>query len=106
MRGELLARATHREVAEEELVIDGPYTLSSVGLINDDETPVGKVHLGVVHLFDVEKPGITPREAEIIAAGFRPREEILEDLETFETWSQICMRALFSDLPKASIQAE
>ncbi len=95
-----------RRELEEEVLIDTPYTQQCVGLINDDETPVGKVHLGVVHLFDVEKPGITPREAEIIAAGFRPREEILEDLETFETWSQICMRALFSDLPKASIQAE
>ncbi len=36
--------------------IDTPYTDRCVGLINDDETEVGKVHLGVVHLFDVDIP--------------------------------------------------
>jgi predicted NUDIX family phosphoesterase len=66
-----------------------------VGLINDDETEVGKVHLGVVHIFDVETPNVEPREDEIIDTGFRPVREMLEDLEGFETWSQICLRALF-----------
>ncbi len=37
----------------EEVSIDTPYTPRCVGLINDDETEVGRVHLGVVHLFDV-----------------------------------------------------
>ena len=46
-----------RRELEEEVVIDTPYRGRMVGLINDDETEVGRVHLGVVHLFDVEQPG-------------------------------------------------
>lgn len=84
-----------RELAE-EVVIDTPYRSQLAGLINDDESEVGKVHLGVVHLFDVERPAVKPRENEIIDAGFRPVSELLSDLSRFETWSQICLRALFA----------
>ena len=75
--------------------IDTAYTERCVGLINDDETPVGQVHLGVVHLFDVEEPAVRPRETEILECGFVPVEELLADMSGFETWSQICLRALF-----------
>lgn len=83
-----------RELAE-EVAIDTPYTERCVGLINDDLTEVGRVHLGVVHVLDVERPQVRPLEADIIAAGFRPLEEILADTSRFETWSQICLSALF-----------
>ncbi len=66
-----------------------------VGLINDDETEVGRVHLGVVHIFDVDSPDVRPLEADIFDAGFRPLEEILADTSGFETWSVICLDALF-----------
>ncbi len=84
-----------RRELEEEVSIDSPYTSRCVGLINDDESEVGRVHLGVVHIFDVERPAVAPRETEIIECGFRGTEEILADMDGFETWSQICMRALF-----------
>jgi predicted NUDIX family phosphoesterase len=84
-----------RRELEEEVAIDTPYTAQCVGMINDDETDVGRVHLGVVHLFDVERPDVQPRETDIIECGFRPVAEILADLSGFETWSAICMKALF-----------
>ena len=84
-----------RRELDEEVEILSPYKANCVGLINDDETEVGKVHLGVVHLFDVEKPLVQPRETDIIETGFRPVEEILADMTGFETWSQICVKALF-----------
>jgi predicted NUDIX family phosphoesterase len=84
-----------RRELEEEVMIDTPYTEHCVGLINDDETEVGRVHLGVVHLIDVAEPKVIPRESEIIEAGFRPVRELLADLSGFETWSQICLKALF-----------
>ncbi len=80
---------------DEEVVIDTPYTSRCVGLINDDQTEVGRVHLGVVYRFEVERPDVRPREKEIIEAGFRPVREVLADLSGFETWSEICLRALF-----------
>jgi len=84
-----------RRELEEEVLIGAPYSTKCVGLINDDETEVGRVHLGVVHLFDIEQPAVESREADILESGFRPVREILDNLEHFETWSQIAVRALF-----------
>lgn len=89
-----------RELAE-EVVIDTPYDETIVGLINDDETPVGRVHLGVVHRCDVRRPAIRPLEEDILEARFRPVEEILDRIDQFETWSQIVVRALYGASPSA-----
>ena len=85
-----------RRELEEEVIIETPYRAQLVGLINDDETEVGRVHSGVVHILDVERPAVRPREDEIIDAGFRPVDELLADLARFESWSQICLKALFA----------
>ena len=66
-----------RRELEEEVIIDTPYKETVVGLINDDETPVGQVHLGMVHLCDVEEPNVRPREADILGARFTPVADIL-----------------------------
>jgi len=84
-----------RRELEEEVQIDTPYQDSLVGLINDDLTEVGKVHLGIVHVCDVEQPNIQPREADIALCGFEPVEKLLAELDGFETWSQISLKALF-----------
>jgi predicted NUDIX family phosphoesterase len=84
-----------RELAE-EVLIGTTYQGRMVGLINDDETEVGRVHLGVVHLLDVEAPEVEPREADLLDAGFCPVSRLLAEREQFETWSQICLDALFS----------
>lgn len=96
MAGELdpYEEGLRRELAE-EVHIDTPYRRQSAGLINDDETDVGKVHLGIVYLFDVEEPAVRPRESEIIEAGFRTVDELLVDSDRFESWSQICLETLF-----------
>ncbi len=84
-----------RRELEEEVQIDTPYTARCVGMINDDETEVGRVHLGVVHLFDCRRPAVRPNETDITKSGFREVGEILADLSGFETWSEICMKAIF-----------
>jgi predicted NUDIX family phosphoesterase len=84
-----------RRELEEEVAIETRYTEKIAGLINDDETPVGRVHLGVVHLCDVERPDIRPREADLLDGRFRPVSEILPRLSEFESWSEIAVRALF-----------
>ncbi len=84
-----------RRELEEEVQIDTPYRSSIAGLINDDQSEVGKVHLGVVHIFDVEKPLVRSRETDIVSAGFELVDDLSHDLSRFETWSQICLKALF-----------
>ncbi len=84
-----------RELAE-EVAIDSPYVDRCVGLINDDSTEVGSVHLGVVHVFDLETPAVRPLETDIVDAKFQPLEQILAEIDRYESWSQICLRALFA----------
>jgi predicted NUDIX family phosphoesterase len=84
-----------RRELQEEVAIDCQYTERCVGLINDDQTPVGQVHLGIVHLVELEEPSIQPRETDLLDSGFLPIEALLTDLSRFETWSQYCLQALF-----------
>lgn len=83
-----------RELAE-EVEIQTEYRERCVGLINDDENEVGKVHLGIVHFLDVDSPNVSPREDDIADASFVPVAKMMEQLDHFETWSQICLKALF-----------
>ncbi|HWA97068.1 MAG TPA: phosphoesterase [Pirellulales bacterium] len=86
-----------RELAE-EVAIGSAYRERCLGLINDDETEVGRVHLGIVHVYDLDRPAIEPREAEMVECGFRPLATLLDELNSgksrFESWSEICLRAL------------
>jgi predicted NUDIX family phosphoesterase len=84
-----------REI-EEEVHLQAQWTESCVGLINDDETEVGKVHLGIVHVFNLDKPKVAPREKSMINAGFAPPEQLVRELDEFETWSQICLKHLYA----------
>ena len=83
-----------RREIEEEVDIESGWAEECVGLINDDETEVGKVHLGIVHIFDLEYPKVTPREKSMINAGFAPPSELVRQMDEFETWSQICLKYL------------
>jgi predicted NUDIX family phosphoesterase len=98
--GTLFEQGLRREL-DEEVIVETTYALRCVGLINDDATPVGQVHLGVVHLVDCGEPAVKPREPDIIESGFRDVNDILADLSGFETWSQICLEALFKGAIKA-----
>ena len=94
------AEGMRREL-DEEVAIGCSYTERCVGLINDDETPVGQVHLGVVHLVELEQAALEPREADLLDSGFAPVEDLLVDLDRFETWSQYCLKALFGSASPA-----
>jgi predicted NUDIX family phosphoesterase len=87
--------ALHREI-HEEIAINSDGRIALVGLINDDSTPVGQVHLGVVHVYDLVRPDIVPREEGLAEAGFVRIADLLENREAYETWSQICIEAFLS----------
>ena len=79
-----------REI-DEELTLGGSYTQRVVALINDDSNDVGQVHLGVVHVFDLDVADVAPGEANILDLEFLSRDELLAERERLETWSQICV---------------
>ena len=79
---------------EEEVAISGDFTRRCVGLINDDATPVGSVHLGIVHVFDLQSPQVVSREADLLECGFQSSQDLVADRKQFETWSQIALEAI------------
>ncbi len=90
--------AMRREIAE-EVFLESGFRERCVGLINDDDTEVGRVHLGIVHLFELEAPKVFPREESILETGFAQTAELIHDLPAFETWSQICLNHLGAPHP-------
>jgi predicted NUDIX family phosphoesterase len=87
--------ALEREL-EEEVEVRSEGTMRLVGLINDDSTPVGQVHLGVVHLYELERPEVVPRELGLAEPEFIPAERLPGLRAGFETWSQICIDAFLA----------
>lgn len=83
-----------RELAE-EVDIGCSGTDRIVGLIYDDTTEVGRVHLGIVHIMQLSSCKVQPRESHLIESGFRPVEEIKGDMRMLETWSQLCIQHLY-----------
>ena len=83
-----------RELTE-EIVVESDYQEQLVGFIYDDTTPVGRVHLGVVHLLKLKQPQARAREAELTQSGFEDCERLKSELDQFETWSQLCLTHLF-----------
>lgn len=75
----------------EELLLRSPYRQRIVALINDDDTPVGQVHIGVVHLFDLDSEDVAANEAPITSLEFLTREELEGRRDRLETWSTICL---------------
>jgi predicted NUDIX family phosphoesterase len=66
-----------------------------VGLIYDDTTEVGRVHLGVVHIMQLTSCKAASREEHLENCGFCPVEDLKSDLQKLETWSQLCMKHLY-----------
>lgn len=82
--------AVHREI-EEELKFEGGYQDRVAALINDDSNPVGEVHLGVVHLVELEHDKVGAGEKAIAELGFLTPEELRTRRDNLETWSQIVL---------------
>lgn len=89
-----------REVGE-ELRLGAGYTNRVVALLNDDSNEVGKVHLGVVHVFDLDSANVAKGEAMITDLQFLDREQLQARKEAMETWSQICFEGLDKLLAKS-----
>jgi predicted NUDIX family phosphoesterase len=74
---------------DEEIAVSGDYDISFVGILNDDTTDVGRVHLGAVYVLDARDAAVEVRETEKMTGRWVPRAELAELRERMETWSQI-----------------
>ena len=87
---EFYQAALQRELSE-ELSLDGVFPTRPLGLLNDDSTPVGRVHLGIVHLCRLDNREVTKREGCITDLRFLTLKQLLRRRPQLETWSQLCL---------------
>jgi len=91
-------RVVEREVHEEVHLLT-KFGNRVAALINDDTTDVGRVHLGIVHVFKLAEPRVEKREAMIRGLTFLTKEELMTRRESLESWSQFCVDSLDRLLP-------
>lgn len=78
-----------REI-EEEIGINFAYARENVkfiGLINDDKEEVGKVHIGLVYLLEVDKTSIKVEETDTLAVRWLNSNEA-KQINSYESWSE------------------
>lgn len=82
-----------REWAE-EVVCSSPATARLVAMLNDDTTPVSRVHLGLVFLVEPTVATTSVRETDKLEGESLPLAEMRRHYLSMESWSQL----VFDDL--------
>ena len=82
-----------RREFHEELVADWDPEPRILGLLNDDTTPVGRVHVGVCYVADAHGRSVAIREIAKLSGAFVAPAEIRAGYEHLETWSQLLLDA-------------
>ncbi|MCY7765085.1 hypothetical protein MOB20_05900, partial [Bacillus inaquosorum] len=95
---EVLKLNTDRELDEElQIHEEDKQAIVTLGLINDDENSVGKVHIGILSALQL-KPGskVEVKEKEQIAGKWMKVSELRQDdiYNRLETWSQFVVDIL------------
>jgi predicted NUDIX family phosphoesterase len=78
-----------RREFEEEVVYSGSIDVTLLGLINDDSSPVSRVHLALAFLVEGSSPEISIRETKKLAGELLTLEEMRMYYLEMESWSQI-----------------
>jgi predicted NUDIX family phosphoesterase len=82
-----------REWAEEVVAAFEP-AFEPVGLLNDDTTAVGAVHVGIVFVADAAGRPVEIRETDKLTGSFATTDEVAAVRESMETWSRLVFDAL------------
>jgi predicted NUDIX family phosphoesterase len=82
-----------REWAEEVVAGFEP-AFEPVGLLNDDTTPVGAVHVGIVFVADAGGRAVEIRETDKLRGSFATTDEVAAVRDSMETWSRLVFDAL------------
>jgi predicted NUDIX family phosphoesterase len=78
----------------EEVVADFVPEFELVGLLNDETTEVGGVHLGVVYVADAVGRPVTIRETDKLTGSFAPTPDVAAVADRMETWSRLVFEFL------------
>jgi predicted NUDIX family phosphoesterase len=91
-----------RELTE-ELIFDSvegevdpaTYPTEVIGLINDDVNEVGRVHIGILYTIETHSNhSVEVREKDTLAGEWMTLQELENNYDRLESWSQIALQAL------------
>ena len=82
-----------REWSEEVVAAFQP-AFDPVGLLNDDTTAVGAVHIGIVFVADAAGRAVEIRETDKLTGSFATTDEVAAVRDSMETWSRLVFDAL------------
>ncbi len=85
----------------EELVAGFEPSPRLIGLLNDDTTEVGRVHLGVVYLADAAGRPVGVRETDKLTGSFVDGAAVRAVEDDLETWSRIAFEHLVAGEERA-----
>ena len=91
-----LAGGLRREWRE-EVSADFVPEFRLIGLLNDDTTDVGSVHVGAVYLADARGRSVAIRETEKLSGSFAEPSEAAAVVDRMETWSVLVFEHLEAD---------
>jgi len=89
----------------EELVADFVPEFRLVGLLNDDTTDVGAVHLGAIYVADAAGRPVAIRETHKLTGTFAAPEAVAEVSDRLETWSRLVFDYLVGDAVLAATRS-
>lgn len=97
-QGDVFAQACERELQEELLLPEGAHLpLTPLGVLNDDTTEVGSVHIGIVYHLDAQDLEVAIRETDAMAGDFESHDTLqalaASNEAPFETWSALLLQS-------------
>ncbi|MHC4953841.1 MAG: phosphoesterase [Planctomycetota bacterium] len=106
---DIIQHCLRRELTE-ELFLPDAWDSELLGLLNDDSTAVGSVHLGVVCRVTVGAGEVRVREEDAMEGAFVTRDALLDehrrDRTAFETWSAFLLDRPDEVLAPANMRAD
>jgi len=79
-----------RELSE-EVKIPHEFVTRFIGYINDDNTEVGRVHLGALFEIETQDKSIVIKENNMMVGSWETLGNLIKQVEYLETWSKIAL---------------
>jgi predicted NUDIX family phosphoesterase len=100
---DMYTRGMLRELTEELRFKHQPslWYMRTVGLVHEDQTEVGQVHLGVVHVLHLGAAvDCQANEDDIVDLEWRTKDRLVAEMNDFELWSRICLEHVDTARPE------
>lgn len=81
----------------EEVNISCPYTYDFYGIINDNSSEVGTVHIGVCFIIKLKEKNCSVKEKSKMHGFWIKKTEISKYINNLENWSKILINSYLED---------